>query len=110
MVRGITKGDWQATTGDGDDDNYWERNKDRMRYDAFRAQGIPIGSGAVESSVRRVVNLRRKGASIVWTEDHAEGVLHLRAHAKSGRWHELEHDVLIHSRWRPTSRGARQAA
>lgn len=110
MVRGITTGDWQPTTA-GDDDDYWVLNKDRMRYDTFRAQNIPIGSGAVESSVRRVVNLRMKGASIVWTEEHAEGVLHLRAHAKSGRWDELEHNVLSHTRWRPTSRGAaRQAA
>lgn len=57
-----------------------------------------------------MINLRMKGASIFWTEEHAEGVLHLRAHAKSGRWDELEAAVLAHARWRPTARAGRQAA
>lgn len=92
------------------DPDYWSRNRERMRYAALRAQGIPIGSGAVESSVRRVINMRMKGASIFWEETHAEGILHLRAHAKSGRWHELEHAALTHTRWRPTARAARRAA
>jgi hypothetical protein len=43
------------------------------------------------------INLRMKGASIVWTEEHAEGVLHICAHAKSGRWDELEAAVLTHT-------------
>lgn len=83
---------------------YWSRNRERLRYGAFRARKLPIGSGAVESAVRRVVNLRMKGASIAWTEEHAEGILHLRAHAKSGRWLDLERNVLRTTGWRPTSR------
>ena len=83
---------------------YWSRNRERLRYGAFRARGLPIGSGAVESSVRRVINLRLKGASVFWTEAHAEGILHLRAHAKSGRWRELEEAVLDRTGWRPTAR------
>ena len=89
---------------------YWSRNRERLRYAAFREQGLPIGSGAVESSVRRVINLRLKGASITWTEEHAEGILHLRAHAKSGRWDELEDTVLTNTGWRPTARRAPRAA
>jgi hypothetical protein len=89
---------------------YWSRNRDRLRYGDFQQRGLPIGSGAVESSVRRVVNLRMKGASIAWTAAHAEGVLHLRAHAKSGRWPELERTVLEHPGWRPTARVTRPAA
>lgn len=92
------------------DIDYWHRNRERMRYATMRAHAVPIGSGAVESSVRRVINLRMKGASIFWTEEHAEGVLHLRAHAKSGRWEELETAVLGQARWRPTARSGRQAA
>lgn len=83
---------------------YWERNRERLRYGAFREAKLAIGSGAVESSVRRVVNLRLKGASIVWTEAHAEGVIHLRAHAKSGRWAEIEAAVLADTGWKPTAR------
>ena len=92
------------------DIDYWSRNRERMRFAQLRAQAVPIGSGAVESSVRRVINLRMKGASIFWTEEHAEGVLHLRAHAKSGRWDELESAVLRHARWRPTARAGRRRA
>jgi hypothetical protein len=89
---------------------YWSRNRERLRFAAYRERGLPNGSGVVESSVRRVVNLRLKGASTVWTEEHAEGVLHLRAHAKSGRWKELEDAVLANTGWRPTSRQVTGAA
>ena len=90
--------------------DYWSRNRERLRYGAFRGNKLPIGSGAVESAVRRVVNLRMKGASIVWTEENAEGILHLRAHAKSGRWKEVEHAVLANTGWRPSARSPRKAS
>jgi hypothetical protein len=83
---------------------FWDRHRERLRYRRFRRRGLPVGSGAIESAVRRVINLRMKGASVVWTEDHAEGILHLRAHAKAGRWAELESAVLRNTGWRPSSR------
>jgi len=89
---------------------YWKRHRERLRFAAFREQGLPNGSGAVESAVRRVVNLRLKGASICWTEEHAEGLLHLRAHAKSGRWNELEDAVLATTGWRPKCRQPKKSA
>ena len=33
----------------------------RLRYNCFRCRGVPLGSGAIESTIRRVVNLRLKG-------------------------------------------------
>jgi hypothetical protein len=89
---------------------YWARHRERLRFADFRARGLPNGSGAVESAVRRVINLRMKGASIFWTEEHAEGILHLRAHAKSGRWSELESNVLDTTGWRPITRQPRKVA
>jgi len=89
---------------------YWARNRERLRYASYRKKKWPIGSGAVESAVRRVINLRMKGASITWTEEHAEGILHLRAHAKSGRWYELERNVLTITGWRPSARNPKRAA
>lgn len=86
---------------------YWSRNRERLRFAAYRARGLPLGSGAVESAVRRVVNLRLKGASITWTEQHAEGVLHLRAYSKAERWAELEKAVLSNTGWRPRTRQPR---
>ena len=89
---------------------YWKRNRERLRFAAFRQAGLPNGSGAVESSVRRVVNLRLKGASITWTQERAEAVLHLRSYAKSGRWDELQEAALRETRWRPTTRQPAKAA
>ena len=66
--------------------DYFVRNQNRMRYDLIAATGLPIGSGAIESSIRRVVNLRLKGASIYWLEETAEAMLLLRSFYKSGRW------------------------
>ena len=64
----------------------------RLRYNCFRRRGVPLGSGAIESTIRRVINLRLKGTGIYWTEDNAESVFQLRAAVVCGRWEEiLEH-------------------
>ncbi len=49
---------------------------------------MPLGSGAIESTIRRVLNLRLKGTSLFWEEGNAEAVLQLRAAVLSGRWEE----------------------
>ena len=41
-------------------------------------RGLPMGSGAIESAIRRVINLRLKGNSIFWAEENAEGMLQFR--------------------------------
>src|SRR5262249_30541029 len=58
----------------------------RLRYDCFRCRGVPLGSGAIESTIRRVLNLRLKGTSLFWEESNAEAVIQLRAAVLSGRW------------------------
>lgn len=63
-----------------------------MKYGQFRKRGVAIGSGAIESAVRRVVNLRLKGNGILWEVENAEAMLALRAAALTGRWEEaLKH-------------------
>lgn len=66
----------------------------RLRSNCFRRRGAPMGGGAIESTVRRVINLRLKDNGIYWTEDNAEAVFQLRAAILSGRWEE----VLDHTR------------
>ena len=61
----------------------------RLRYDGFRCRGVPLGSGAIESTIRRAINLRLKGTSIFWTEENAEAVFQLRAAVVSGRWEAI---------------------
>ncbi len=76
---------------------YFEKRRDLMRYDVFQDRGIPLGSGAVESAIRRVINLRLKGPGIFWRADSAEAMLHLRSYLKAGRWHEIVRRVIHHS-------------
>ena len=57
-------------------------------YDWFGYRGRPLGSGAVESAIRRVINLRPKGNGIYWREENAEAMLVLRAAVLTGRWEE----------------------
>lgn len=68
--------------------NYFVKNAAKMKYAWFKRCRLPLGSGAVESCIRRVVNLRMKSPSIFWREENAEGFLHLRSLYKSGRWDE----------------------
>ncbi len=57
-----------------------------LDYARFRRRGVPLGSGAIESAIRRVVNLRLKGNSLTWYQENAEGMLMLRCLVLSKRW------------------------
>jgi hypothetical protein len=70
--------------------NYFVRNISRMAYARIRALKLPIGSGSVESAIRRVVNLRLKGPCIFWCKENAEAILLLRCYWKAGRWNQLK--------------------
>jgi hypothetical protein len=59
-----------------------------LDYKRLRRRGLPQGSGAIESAIRRVINLRLKGPGLMWQEENAEGALALRAAAVSERWEE----------------------
>lgn len=71
--------------------DYLIKNQSRMAYAKLTAMKLPIGSGAIESTVRRVVNLRLKGASMFWCRASAEAILLLRSYYKAGRWNLLKH-------------------
>jgi len=72
---------------------YFEDNAARMNYPDYRARGIPMGSGVVESACRHVVANRLKGPGMRWDEPGAEAILHLRTLELSGRWDSFwEHD------------------
>jgi hypothetical protein len=74
---------------------YVETHAHRMRYETLEARKLPIGSGQVESAVRRVVNLRFKAPGSFWRETTVSGLMHLRAAFKAGRWDEVMRGVLI---------------
>lgn len=58
----------------------------RLSYRHFRTIGIPLGSGAIESTIRRVINQRLKGNGLSWYRENAEAMLQLRAQVVSRRW------------------------
>jgi hypothetical protein len=70
--------------------NYLERHGEagRLDYAQFRRRHLPVGSGAIESAIRRVINLRMKGNSTFWNEDNAEGMLVLRGLVLCRRWND----------------------
>jgi hypothetical protein len=68
---------------------YFENHLDHMTYAVFDAMKLPVGSGQMESAVRRVVNLRFKAPGSFWSANNVEQLMHLRAYFKAGRWDEL---------------------
>jgi len=57
---------------------YFRTNAARMRYAIYRDQGLPVGSGAVESAAKHLVQQRMKRAGMRWSELGARAILHLR--------------------------------
>lgn len=73
---------------------YFEHNKDRMRYDVYEKNNQPIGSGIVESAVRRVINLKLKAPGIFWSKEKLENMLILRCILMAGRWNIFKNNLL----------------
>jgi hypothetical protein len=57
---------------------YFRTNAARMHYRTYRDQGLPIGSGAVESAAKHLVQQRMKRAGMRWSDLGARAILHLR--------------------------------
>ena len=57
---------------------YLRNQQDKMQYDEYRRQGLPVTSSLMESVVKQV-NRRVKGTEKFWSEDGAEAILQLRA-------------------------------
>jgi hypothetical protein len=89
---------------------YVEAHAHRMRYVTLEARKLPIGSGQVESAVRRVINLRFKAPGSFWTETTVSGLMHLRAAFKAGRWDEVMLGVLTGTFQTPSFVPVSQAA
>jgi hypothetical protein len=92
--------------------DYFVRNEARMQYASFVAANVPCGSGAVESAVRRVINMRMKGNAKFWLEINAASMLLLRSYLKAGRFDDLfRASITEAARWlRGASGGSSQCA
>jgi hypothetical protein len=65
---------------------YFERNRDRMKYDEYLAAGYPIGSGVVEGACRHLVKDRMERTGMRWLPSGAQAMLDLRATYLNGEW------------------------
>jgi hypothetical protein len=64
---------------------YLAKNKERMRYNRFRAQGLFVGSGVVEAGCKTVIGQRLKQSGMEWSVRGANAILSLRCMMKSNR-------------------------
>ncbi|GAC1538152.1 MAG: hypothetical protein NVS2B7_08920 [Herpetosiphon sp.] len=83
--------------------SYYTHNQHRMAYATYRARGIQVGSGSIESGCKHVVGARLKQAGMIWDVEGARAVAKVRTRLKSGRWAETV------ARW-PPPRRSRPAA
>jgi Uncharacterised protein family (UPF0236) len=63
---------------------YYRSNANRMKYALYRANGFPIGSGAIESAHRHVLQTRMKRAGQRWAIHNARRMARLRAAYRTG--------------------------
>ena len=67
---------------------YYYRNRSRMRYDQYLAEGLPIASGSVEGACKNLIKDRMERSGMRWTPPTAEAMLQMRAVYLSGDFEE----------------------
>jgi hypothetical protein len=92
----------EAATAKGTAVRYLGSRKEQIRYAAFREQGLPIGSGIVESAGKLVVEARLKGSGMHWAARNLNPLLALRSRLCSGQWDTTWHT--IYQTWRQETR------
>lgn len=73
---------------------YLENNKDKINYSKYEQSGWFVGSGAIESSNKTVVQLRLKQAGMRWSVDGANYIITLRCMYESDNWDKIEKIVV----------------
>lgn len=69
---------------------HFAKNRLRMRYQRLRKQGLVIGSGLIEGTVRHLVGMRLDGPGMRWGKARAEAILQLRCIVLNGQWRDFE--------------------
>ena len=92
----------EAASAKGTAIRYLGSRQDQIRYATFQKQGLPIGSGMVESAGKLVVEARLKGSGMHWRPRHLTPLLALRSRLCSGQWDQTW--LRIHQHWRQETR------
>jgi hypothetical protein len=74
--------------------HYLQANLDRMDYPAYRARGLRVGSGAVESANFHVTGARLKLQGMRWSEAGARQMAALRADLFDGNRQARTHETM----------------
>ena len=75
--------------------HYLLSNRHRMQYKTYLEQGLCIGSGAMESANKAVVQSRLKRSGQRWSQAGAQRVLNLRTCRMSDRWHLVQEQIAL---------------
>ena len=70
-------------------DAYLERHREHIDYETYKALGLPLGSGMVESACKWLIQQRFKGVGMRWSEDGFNHLLHLRLAWVNGSFETL---------------------
>jgi hypothetical protein len=90
---------------------YLEKREAQLQYATFQAAGYPIGSGAVESAPKAMVQARLKGAGMRWAPAQVNPMVALRNIAYTDRWAEAWPQIVSELRQQARQRvGARRQA
>ena len=73
---------------------YLKNNKDKIDYSTYEQNGWFVGSGAIESSNKIIVQQRLKQAGMRWSIEGANYLIALRCYQESGHWNEIEKIVV----------------
>jgi hypothetical protein len=73
---------------------YLKTHEDHIRYDHFKAAGLPIGSGLVESACKWLIQQRFKGVGMRWSEVGFNHLLHLRVAWVNQRFDSFFPDIV----------------
>lgn len=69
---------------------YYQANADRMDYQQYKQMGCGIiGSGAIESAHRTVIQKRMKLSGQRWSKQGAQNMLNLRVMNKNQQWSKI---------------------
>jgi hypothetical protein len=66
--------------------DYFQRNRERMRYPTFRRQHLSVGSGVIEAGCKTVVAVRLKRSGMFWTVRGANAIVALRCCQLNGEF------------------------
>jgi Uncharacterised protein family (UPF0236) len=86
ILRGLRMASAELAKVISNEAEYFTRNTDRMRYPAFRAQNLFVGSGVIEAGCKTVIASRLKRSGMFWTVRGANAIIALRCCRLSHRF------------------------